>query len=415
MAETISIGDKKPALLIVSGGLLQIFALKRARELGIETHLVDGSEHCVAREFADHFYKVSTKDVDAVATLAKQLASEGKINGVYTQGTDACYTVAYAARAAGLPGIEPEAALNGNDKTTARRMLVEAGISKVAYAVVTTLEEAQVGAQKVGFPLFVKASDNSGSKGTTRLTSADGLEAAFAEALKNCYGVKKVLIEKEVPGLEYSVDAILYKGVLYPAGVSDRAFLPKETYAVHIGSRTPSMLPSQVQDEMYKKMDAAAKALGVTDGAFKGDLIIDSRTGEVEILEVTARLSGGHDSQLRKPLSFGIDLLKATMDLALGRPLDFKDIVPRWVKFSSTFAVFPEPGVVTAIKGLEEVKNMQGVADAIVLVKVGDTVEPYIHSVKRNNFITVVADTYEELLKLEEVVRSTLHIETSAA
>ena len=64
----------KPALLVISGGLLQTFALKRARELGIETHLVDGSDDCPARPLADHFYKVSTKDLEAVATLAKQLA-----------------------------------------------------------------------------------------------------------------------------------------------------------------------------------------------------------------------------------------------------------------------------------------------------------------------------------------------------
>ncbi len=411
MAETI----KKPSLLLVSGGLLQIFALQRARELGIETHLVDGSEHCAAREHADYFYKVSTKDVEAVAELAKKLAGEGKINGVYTQGTDATYTVAYAARAAGLPGIEPQAALNGNDKTTARRMLVDAGISNIAYAVVTSLEDARLQAEKIGFPLFVKAADNSGSKGVTRVVSDRELEMAFTEALKNCYGVKKVLLEKEVLGLEYSVDTILYKGVLYPAGISDRAFLPKENYAVHIGSRTPSMLSVAVQNAMYIKMDQAAKLLGVTDGAFKGDLVVREGTDEVEILEVTARLSGGHDSQLRKPLSYGIDLLKATMDIALGRPLDFKDIIPRWVKWTSTFAVFPEPGVVTAITGVDDVKNIDGVKDVVILVKVGDTVEPYISSVKRNNFITVVADSYEKLLELEKEVTRTLKIETTPA
>ena len=148
------------------------------------------------------------------------------------------------------------------------------------------------------------------------MESAEGLAEAFALAFSNCYNTKLVIIEAEILGVEYSVDTILYKGVLYPAGVSDRAFLPKETYSVHIGSRTPSLLPAKVQDEMYKKMDAAAKVLGVTDGAFKGDLIVRADTGEVEIIEVTARLSGGHDSQLRKPLSFGIDLLKATLDFA---------------------------------------------------------------------------------------------------
>lgn len=404
--------EQKPGLLIVSGGLLQIFALKRARELGIETHLADGSDTCAARDFADYFHQVSTKDVTGMAQLATKLAKEGKIQGVYTQGVDVSYTVAYAARAAGLPGIDPQAALNCNDKTTARRMLVDAGISNVLYAIVYNLEDARTGAEKIGFPLFVKPADSAGSRGIKKITSLDELDAAYEEALKSCYTTHRVLLEKEIVGQEYSVDTILYKGTLYPAGISDRAFLPKESYAVHIGSRTPSLLSAAVQDVMYRKMDQAAKLLGVTDGAFKGDLVIRADTGEVEIIEVTARTSGGHDSQLRKPLSFGIDLIKATIDIALGRPLDFRDIVPKWMKWSSTFAVFPEPGVVTAIYGVDEVMDLDGVKDVAILVKEGDIIQPYIHSVRRNNFITIVADTYEALLALEERVRSALRIET---
>lgn len=408
-------GIKKPGLLVVSGGILQVFALKRARELGIETHLADGSEQCAAREYADYFYLVSTKDIEGVAALAKKLAAGGDIQGVYTQGADVEYTVAYAARAAGLPGVDPEAALNCNDKTRARKILCDAGVSRVPYAVVKTPEEAAKAVEKVGFPCYVKPADNSASRGTTRLTSATSLTQAVADALAACFSVKQALIEQEIPGIEYSVDTVLYKGVLYPAGVSDRAFLSKEKYAIHIGSRTPSLLPAKTQDAMYKIMAAAARVLGVTDGAFKGDLVVRSDTGKVEIIEVTARTSGGHDSQLRKPLSFGIDLLKATMDIALGLPLNPLDLVPRWVKWSSTFAVFPNPGVVKNISGLTEVQDMPGVADVTLLVKVGDRIEPYIHSAKRTNFITCVADTYEQLLELEEQIRRTLHIETTPA
>lgn len=403
----------KKGLLVVSGGLLQTFALKKARELGIETHLVDGSPDCVARDLADHFYLVSTKDVSSVAKLAKELTKAGKIHGVYTQGADVEYTVAYAAREAGLYGVDPEAALNCNDKSRARKLLVEGGVSKVPYKVITTEAEAVDAVSRVGFPCYVKPADNCGSRGMTRLVSSSGLKEAVIEALDACYDNKKVLIEKEISGEEYSVDTIIYKGKLYPAGISDRVFQSKEKYAVQIGSRTPSLLSAEKQDAMYQAMRAAAKVLSVTDGAFKGDLVIQSDTGRVEIIEVTARTSGGHDSQLRKPLSFGIDLMKATIDIALGQPLDPLDLIPRWVKWSSTFAIFPEPGIVKEISGLDETKAISGVADIVVLVKEGDVIDPYIHSAKRTNFITCVADTYEQLLQLEDEIRGTFHIKTS--
>lgn len=402
----------KKGLLVVSGGLLQVFALKRARELGIETHLADGSPTCAAHDFADHFYQVSTRDMAGVADLAKRLATEGKIHGVYTQGADVEHVVAHAARQAGLPGIDPEAALNCNDKIRARRLLSEKGVSKVAFDVITDPADARAIVDRIGYPCFIKPVDNSASRGMTRLTSAEGIEKAVEDAFAACYITKAALVEKEIPGKEYSVDTVLFGGVLYPAGISDRVFQSKETYAVQSGSRTPSLLPSAVQDAMYRKMNEAAKALGVMDGAFKGDLAVHSDTGEVEIIEVTARTSGGHDSQLRKPLSFGIDLMKATMDIALGLPLDPLDLIPRWVKWSSTFAVFPPTGIVKEISGLEEAGAIPGVADITLLVKEGDTIEPYIHSAKRTNFITVVADTYEEMLALEEKVSRTLVIKT---
>ncbi len=401
----------KRGLLVVSGGLLQVFALKRARELGIETYLADGSESCVARPYADHFCPMSTKDVEGMEQLAKKLAAEGKIAGVYTQGADVEYTVARAARAAGLPGIDPEAALNCNDKIKSRELLSDAGISRIPFAAVESPDEAREAAMRVGFPCYVKPADNSASRGMTRLVSAEGIEEAVQEAIDACFSVKRALIEREISGNEYSVDTVLYKGILYPAGISDRVFQSKERYAVQIGSRTPSLLPAHTQDLMYRRMSAAARAVGITDGAFKGDLVVDD-AGEIGIIEVTARTSGGHDSQLRKPLSFGIDLMKCTMDIALGNPLDPLDLIPRWIKWSSTFAIFPDPGVVTAISGLEETQALPGVADVTLLVKVGDHIGSYVHSAKRTNFITCVADTHEQLLTLEEKIRGTLSIET---
>ena len=173
----------KKGLLIVSGGILQIFALKRARELGIETYLADGSETCVARPYADHFCLVDTKDIDGMEQLTKKLCAEGKISGVYTQGADVEYTVARAARAAGLPGIDPVAALNCNNKILTRKLLANAGISRIPFAAVERPDEAREAALRIGFPCYIKPADNSASRGMTRLTSAYGLEQAVQEAI----------------------------------------------------------------------------------------------------------------------------------------------------------------------------------------------------------------------------------------
>jgi biotin carboxylase len=402
----------KRGLLIISGGILQVEALKTAKRLGIITYLVDGSEKCYAKKYADYFFKVSTKDHKAVAILALNLRKQGKIDGVYTQGADVEYTVAYAAKKAGLPGISPQAAINCNNKFLMRQKLKQFGIEKVKFAKAKNLSEFEIALKVVGFPSYVKPLDNSASRGVTRLTGVKNTKEAFEQAINACFLKKGVIVEEEIEGEEYSVDTILFQGKLYPAGISDRIFLKKEKYAVQIGSRTPSLLSEAIQTRMYDLMEKAAKAVGVKNGAFKGDLVVNKK-GEVKIIEVTARTSGGFDSQFRKPYSFGIDLMKATIDIALGNRLDQIDLVPKWIKWSQTVSVFPNPGVVTNIEGVNKLKKIQGVRNIFILVKLGDKIPPYTHSATRNNFVIISADTIEDLKVLENKVLQTLKIKTT--
>ncbi len=114
---------QKKGIMIIGGGVLQIPALKRAKSLGFTTYLADGSETCAAKKYADFFFKADTKDHKHNAAIARTLKKSGKIVAVYTQGTDVAYTVAYAAKVAGLPGIDPLVALNCNDKIRMREKL----------------------------------------------------------------------------------------------------------------------------------------------------------------------------------------------------------------------------------------------------------------------------------------------------
>src|SRR3989344_4686207 len=118
--------------------------IKKAKELGFITHLLDGSEKCAAKEYADFFYEVDINDIKRSAQVARKLKEEGNIIAVYTQGHDVAYTVAYAAREAGLPGIEPQAALNCKNKILARQILSKAGVENVKFATAKTAEEATI-------------------------------------------------------------------------------------------------------------------------------------------------------------------------------------------------------------------------------------------------------------------------------
>ena len=406
---------KRDNLIIIGGGILQHKTFID-RPVGLGTILVDGSPNCYCAQSPyfnnDYFVKASTrKPEEVIREVKKFLKKDRAIRavGVYTQGTDAEYTVACLADALGLPGIKPEVAFACNNKLKMHQRFEFHGIPHAKYRISTNIVEAKIKAEQLGFPVVFKSLDNCASRGLTIVRKESEIPMAFYNALEYSLD-KRVLLEEFLDGDEYSIDTVMYKGKLYPAGISDRVFTQKDNFAVQDGSLTPSLLPVETQWQMYQIMEDAAQALGVDNGAFKGDLVIYKK--QVKILEVTARLSGGFDAQYRKPYSFGINLIKATIDIAMGKPLDFKDIIPQWVKYSQTFTTFPKPGVVRAIRGLDEIKAMPEVKQVFMIVKVGDAVSDYRHCANRVVHIVAVADTYEKLVEAKKRVLDTLQIIT---
>jgi biotin carboxylase len=397
-------------LIVIGGGILQIPTVDVAHKMGLKVVVLDKSLQAPAMAGADEKAEVSTKDIDATVNFAKKFAETHNVVGVYTQGTDVELTVACVAKELGLPGIDIQSAKDCNNKIEMRRRLAQFNVPGPKFAFANTYEEAQQKAKLLGYPLVVKSIDNSGSRGIRILENASLLEQACDEAQKYSFYDKRILLEEYLEGEEYSVDTVVYNGIVYPCGISDREFDYSKEFAVQTGSITPSRLPEDIQNEMYNLMSQAARAMGIDKGAFKGDLILCGN--KPKIIEITARLSGGFDSQYRKPYSFGINLIKATIDIAIGNNLDFRDIIPKWVKYSKTTSPFPKAGKITKISGLEELKSIKGVRNVFLLVNEGDMVEDYKHCVNRVGYIILTADSYEELKQLEKQALETLKIIT---
>jgi biotin carboxylase len=396
-----------PNLIILGGGVLQQQTLVECDRMGLGKVLVDGNPlcWCAKSPWFNSDYFVHSGDFKepwkVLSQIKKFLRKHPKIKpvGVYTQGCDMAYAVAYVARGLGLPNIGVDVAFRTNNKIEMRKAFDKFGILQPDW---------DINESKLPLPLVYKAVDNCASRGLT-IVREERQKSGAGEKAKAFSHDKRVLIEEFIDGEEYSVDTIVYKGRVYPAGISDRVFETKEKFAIQNGSITPSALPEETQQRMYWVMQDCADALGVKWGAFKGDLIV--RDGKIYVLEITARLSGGFDSQFRKPYSYGVNLIKATIDLACGKPLDFEDIIPKWFKYSQTFTVFPKPGVIKDIVGLEETQSIPGIRNVFITKTIGDKVE-YSNCADRVVHMVASADTQEELEKIIAQARKTLQFIT---
>ena len=89
-----------------------------------------------------------------------------------------------------------------------------------------------------------------------------------------------------------------------------------------------------------------------------------------------------------------------------------RDIIPQKRACAISKGVFPRPGVIKSIQGLEEAKRVPGVAEVFVLRKVGERVGPYEHGADRPAYIIAAGPDETAVWASLEKAERTLVMET---
>lgn len=404
--------DTPEAILIVCGGLLQVPAVPIAHELGLKVVMTDANPHASAMRLADEPITLDIYDIGGHVELVDQLMSRYRLRGVFAEGADVEVTVATAANHAALPGIPVEAALNTKNKVRMRACFDRAGLSNPLWAEVRSMTEAGPAAAQVGYPLVVKAVDNSASRGTTRVSDPSSLGPAVETAIANSTS-GTALLESCFSGEEQSVEILFdASGRCHHLNVVDRPFESDGSYAIELGHLNPSRLGKDEQELLFALAEQAAAAVGVRFGAFKIDTIWTHEGPR--ILEVTARLSGGFDCQYTTPLSSGRNFIRAAMRLAVGMPLDPADLEPKWRKHAAAWVAFPPPGRVVSIGGVDDALRQPGVKEVFLRVAEGDVILPYRDCATRPAFVIAVGESADEAIRNAQGGARALAIKTEA-
>ena len=142
------------------------------------------------------------------------------------------------------------------DKVRSKHLFRAAGIPTPDYAVITTVEEASIAAEQVGFPLIIKPSGQGSSVGMSKVFERAELNEAVAEGLR--YD-DTALLETCINGGEYTV-AVL-QGRALP---SIRIETPRVFYdyrAKYESDRTEYICPgtgSSEEEAVYAELAVAA-------------------------------------------------------------------------------------------------------------------------------------------------------------
>ena len=396
-------------MLIIGGGVFQVPAIKTAKSMGLKVVVTDYNPEAEGMLLADYPIEVSTRNINLTVNTAKQFHRACPLDGVMTVGTDASQTVAAVADALNLPGIPFEVAERATDKIKMRQVLKEKGVPVPDFRPIWTLEECQQAIQDMPLPLVIKPCDNMGARGVRKIERLDDLISAFREA-KEASISGKLILEEFMEGPELSLDALVFEGSIHITGVADR-IIERAPYFVEIGHTLPSALPEKQQSRAVAVFKQAIFALGIDIGAAKGDIKITPEGPK--IVEIAARLSGGWMSAYTYPLSTGVNLYKAAIQIALGEtPTDLK---PKTSLVSAERSLLPPPGKILSIQGVEEARKIKGVKEIILMKEAGDMAEEPRSNLGKVGYVITVGKTREEAIRINDLAREILKIEIGAS
>jgi biotin carboxylase len=397
-------------ILIIGGGLLLVPTVKVAKSMGLKVTVADQNRSAPAAAYADDLLAASTYNPEEIIARIRDRGWERRFSAIFTAGADVEVTVAEVAEALHLPGIPPEVARRTHDKLLTKEALVRDGIPTPMTFAVEDLKEANTRAMDLGLPVVIKPLDNCASRGVTLVEDESNIQSAF-ELAKHFSSTGKILMEAYLAGTTHTVEMIVWNGTYYPASIIDtvHGYPPFFVELYHVN---PTRRSTAECGQMVKIAEAAGRSVGITNGVNKVDIIF-SENGP-QVMEMTARLSGGFHCQYTTPLACGTNNLRAAIRIALGEAPDKQDIIPQKHGCAVSKAVFPKPGTIRSIAGIEETRTTPGIAEVFVLKKEGDTVGPYQHGADRPAYIIAHGPDELSVWKALEKAEKTLRIETSA-
>ena len=336
--------NKRPAIWLFAGGIMQRPAAEKIKERGYALILTDGSGECILRPLADEFVHLDTFAIKENVTKADELQERYDIRAVFTAAADCHETVARVARHLGLPGLDPEIAHACRYKYETRALLTDAGIPQPKFRVVQSYAEGLRALQDTGTPAALKATNNSGSRGFARIESeADFSKEIFERAVENGTTgsaiIEELLIPVEGEIAEQSAETLWYNGEMLWLNWVDRLFRKDfdffpdvweggenpyrdTSWAVELAHINPAAHAPDVRAATEDMIRRAGIALGMDkqNGGhlLKADIML---TGDgPRIIELAPRLSGGWDSSWSTPQR-GADFVGGMLGFALGEEM----------------------------------------------------------------------------------------------
>jgi biotin carboxylase len=386
-------------LLVLGAGPAQLGLLEAARKRGVYTLVVDRNPAAPGFALAGRRAIISTEDERGI----ERLAAVERIDGVIAPGID--WPVGIAARVAaklGLPHpLPPAVAGLAVSKERQRERFEEVGVPQPRWRV---LSEPEPG---LPFPCVVKAPDRQGQRGLTLVRDEHELGPAL-EAAVAASRLGTAVVEELVEGPELTVNAFSIDGEFHALTVTDRITAEPPAFGVALAHVWPAEAHTEAAAEAARQ---AVEACGIGAGPTYTQVRI--ATDGPKVVEVAARLGGGHDAELCEA-ALGVDLNGLALAAALGEPVPAPEPRPR-VGGATTAFLVPPPGELLGFEGVEEAQRADGVVAVRLYRRPGFRFGELRIGADRAGAVQAVGDSRAEAFERARSAAALIRFQTDAA
>lgn len=392
-------------IMILGASILQVPAIKKAKEMGLQVIAVDGNESAVGFDYADVKLVISTVDIDNILKAAKDF----KIDGILTIATDQpMLAVAKVVSELGLSGVSPDTAVKATNKLAMRDALFANQVPVPIFFKISNFNDFKTAVQRIksqGLSCIVKPVDSSGSRGVELVeTTAHDEMLEIYNYSKSYSKTDELIVEEFMEGPEVSVETLSINGTCHVIQITDKLTTGKPFF-VEMGHSQPSQLDPSTVEEIKRITINANKAIGIVSGPSHTEVKI-TKDGP-KIIELGARLGGDNIATHLVPLSTGVDMVESCIKLALGEETT---ISRKFNKGSAISYLSAEPGMVSSIMGLDDARKLEGVKQVSIVHGVGSESKEIKSSVDRLGFIIAQADTPRQAISLCEQAKERITI-----
>jgi acetyl-CoA carboxylase biotin carboxylase subunit len=319
-------------VVIANRGEIAVRIMRTAQEMGVKTVAVYSEADRKALHVlnADEAYFLGESDpassylnIDKIIEAAKESAADAIHPGYGFLAENSA--LAYRAEKEGIVFIGPpgDVLARVGDKTEARRIMAKSDVPIIPGMTASEADPDLLAdaAERIGYPVLIKASAGGGGKGMRIVGSpeelAEAASLAASEAL-GAFGDGSIYLEKylEKPRhVEFQILADTHGNAVH---LFERECSVQRRHQKIIEETPSPALDDDLRARMGEAALAAARASGYVN-AGTVEFLLDGQ-GEFYFLEVNARL------QVEHPITeaiTGLDLVRRQLEIAAGEPLPF--------------------------------------------------------------------------------------------